>query len=288
LGQNARWLQQLEEFSFHLSHIKGTSHANADALSRHPCLSKPSCTACHPELEQQKLSARGARLVTSPETESSVGRGSNGLESAGSGGADRQSHPVDRHQSPSVAPADEANSIDDAASDTPNLVVLTTTVPSNESADSSAPDMQMCGWDRDSLIASQQTDPDIKVIVSLLERSAEKPAWRDVELQSADVKSPYTEWPRLAFRSGLLCWQYCLADCLATSVPSRVRQSCKHRHDWNKSAKEPTGLVGVELAGLPTPLTFHPLPSIPFHLAYKLYRWIFPLPSYPFHPSQEL
>jgi len=67
LGQNARWLQQLEEFSFHLSHRKGTSHANADALSRHPCLSKPSCTACHPELEQQKLSARGVRFMTSLE-----------------------------------------------------------------------------------------------------------------------------------------------------------------------------------------------------------------------------
>jgi len=38
LGQKARWLQQLGEYSFHLSHRKGTSHANADALSRHPCL----------------------------------------------------------------------------------------------------------------------------------------------------------------------------------------------------------------------------------------------------------
>ena len=74
--------------------------------------------------------------------------------------------------------------------------------------DSSAPDMQMCGWDRDSLIASQQTDPDIKVIVSLLEQSTDKPAWRDLELQSANVKSLYTECPRLAFRSGVLCRQW--------------------------------------------------------------------------------
>jgi len=51
-------------------------------------------------------------------------------------------------------------------------------------------------------------DPDIKVIVSLLERRTDKPAWKDVELQSADVKSLYTEWPRLAFRSGLLCGQW--------------------------------------------------------------------------------
>jgi len=31
----------------------------------------------------------------------------------------------------------------------------------------------MCGWDRDSLIASQRTGPDIKVIVSLLGQNAE-------------------------------------------------------------------------------------------------------------------
>jgi len=80
-------------------------------------------------------------------------------------------------------------------------------VPRDINADSSVPDMPMCGWDRDNLIASQQTDPDIKVIVSLLEQSTEKPVWRDVELQSADVKSLYTEWPRLAFRSRLLCRQ---------------------------------------------------------------------------------
>jgi len=49
--------------------------------------------------------------------------------------------------------------------------------------------MQQYGWDADSLIAGQRNDPDIKVIVSLLEQSTDKPAWKDVELQSADVKS---------------------------------------------------------------------------------------------------
>jgi len=30
-----------------VEHRRGTSHGNADALSCHPCLKKPSCTACH-------------------------------------------------------------------------------------------------------------------------------------------------------------------------------------------------------------------------------------------------
>ena len=48
IGQNARWLELLEEYDFTVEHRKGASHSNADAMSRHPCFKKPSCTACHP------------------------------------------------------------------------------------------------------------------------------------------------------------------------------------------------------------------------------------------------
>ena len=57
IGQNACWLEQLGEYDFTICHRKGTSHSNADALSRHPCLRRPSCTACHPATEQTKCSA---------------------------------------------------------------------------------------------------------------------------------------------------------------------------------------------------------------------------------------
>ena len=36
-GQVARWLEQLQEFDFHLEHRPGKCHQNADALSRYPC-----------------------------------------------------------------------------------------------------------------------------------------------------------------------------------------------------------------------------------------------------------
>ena len=49
VGQNARWLELLGEYSFVVQHRRGVSHGNADAISRHPCLKKPSCTACHPQ-----------------------------------------------------------------------------------------------------------------------------------------------------------------------------------------------------------------------------------------------
>ncbi|GBN25970.1 Retrovirus-related Pol polyprotein from transposon 17.6, partial [Araneus ventricosus] len=43
-GQIARWIQRLQEYDFEIQHHKGTSHGNADALSRRPC--KESCKHC--------------------------------------------------------------------------------------------------------------------------------------------------------------------------------------------------------------------------------------------------
>ena len=37
IGQQARWVEQLEEFMFEIEHRPGRKHGNADALSRKPC-----------------------------------------------------------------------------------------------------------------------------------------------------------------------------------------------------------------------------------------------------------
>jgi len=37
IGQQARWLEIMEEFDFTVEHRSGSRHANADALSRRPC-----------------------------------------------------------------------------------------------------------------------------------------------------------------------------------------------------------------------------------------------------------
>ncbi|GBM28864.1 hypothetical protein AVEN_30622-1 [Araneus ventricosus] len=39
-----RWIQRFQEYDFEIQHCKGTSHGNADALSRRPC--KESCKHC--------------------------------------------------------------------------------------------------------------------------------------------------------------------------------------------------------------------------------------------------
>jgi len=37
VGQQARWLELMEEYSFSVVHRPGRQHGNADALSRRPC-----------------------------------------------------------------------------------------------------------------------------------------------------------------------------------------------------------------------------------------------------------
>jgi len=37
IGQQARWLERLEEFSYRIEHRPGRKHNNADAMSRRPC-----------------------------------------------------------------------------------------------------------------------------------------------------------------------------------------------------------------------------------------------------------
>jgi predicted aspartyl protease/transposase InsO family protein len=51
IGQNARWLEQLGEYTFEIQHRPGTRHGNADALSRRPCPPRSPCTACRPKDE---------------------------------------------------------------------------------------------------------------------------------------------------------------------------------------------------------------------------------------------
>jgi transposase InsO family protein len=63
VGQNARWLEVITEYDFDVQHRPGSSHGNADAASRHPCLTRGGCAACCP---------LNARLVNS-QTQADVG-----------------------------------------------------------------------------------------------------------------------------------------------------------------------------------------------------------------------
>ena len=52
MGQQARWQERLQEFSFQIQHRPGAKHGNADALSRRPCR-RPGC--CLPADDAEKV-----------------------------------------------------------------------------------------------------------------------------------------------------------------------------------------------------------------------------------------
>lgn len=75
-AQVARWLEELQSYNFTVIHKAGSSHTNADALSRCPCAAK-GCRHCEnretlekelrQENESEKPACRALRVVDAPE-----------------------------------------------------------------------------------------------------------------------------------------------------------------------------------------------------------------------------
>ncbi|KAL1254314.1 hypothetical protein QQF64_016543 [Cirrhinus molitorella] len=61
-GQVARWLEILQEYDFEIQHRPGRQHANADALSRRPCLSDECCYCSRQEERGLQPSSAAAEL----------------------------------------------------------------------------------------------------------------------------------------------------------------------------------------------------------------------------------
>ena len=63
IGQQARWLEVMEEFDFEVEHRPGTKHANADALSRRPCHLK-ACVCRYENAEELEPSSELEHAVS--------------------------------------------------------------------------------------------------------------------------------------------------------------------------------------------------------------------------------
>ena len=72
IGQQARWQERLQEFSFTIQHRPATKHGNADALSRRPCRRACCCLPAEeiddPETAPPSLSRADALTVDGDET----------------------------------------------------------------------------------------------------------------------------------------------------------------------------------------------------------------------------
>jgi len=59
-------------------------------------------------------------------------------------------------------------------------------------------------WSLAGIQKEQQADRDIRYISELLQQNTVKPPWESVALASHDVKTLWTQWPRLQIKDGLL------------------------------------------------------------------------------------
>jgi len=211
VGQQARWLEILEEYDFQIEHRSGVKHQNADALSRRPCAIK-SC-ACRHSCEVDS------------EDDISVIHTVATIVSAGP--ADRPESTLDVSQSPSLiafsTPATEdvlAVEVNSDVGGTPTSVV--------PSVDNGAHCQFVPFWSPEGLREAQNADSDISYVIDLLQRHSEKPPWKNVAMKSTDVKTLWNMWPRLQIREGILYRRFESIDGLTVKwqvvLPASLRE----------------------------------------------------------------
>ena len=227
IGQNARWLEQLGEYNFTICHRKGASHSNADALSRHPCLRKPSCTACHPDVEQKKCSAVTTRRHHQQNVEEN-------FETVD----DVDPAPPDVSRLPAALPwTFEVSSSSATELRTTGTTSTTETTMRDETAD------DMLGWSPEDIRTAQREDTEINFIIDLMEASSEKPSYDVVADQSAEVKTLFYEWERLIIVEGLLLRRW--TSTTSNSNRRQVVMPKKYRQQFIKLAH--SGMTGGHL-----------------------------------------
>ena len=175
IGQQAHWLEVMEEYDFTVAHRPGKKHANADALSRRPCTRVP----CYCNIEGTGPAEIDVCAVGSQPTDGPAVCRDDGSPAFG-GAADR--------------PTDQP-SLDDDDVDQGDL-----------------PPDTVLPWSLEGIVRAQCDDPDIGVIIKLLENNSEKLPWEAVALCSADTKAIWHQWPRLTIDDGLLRRDFVSAD----------------------------------------------------------------------------
>ena len=196
IGQQARWLEIMEEFNFTVIHRPGVRHGNADALSRRPCSGR-GCV-CEKVIDEQlsETCVKSAARVNEGATDNDlVVRTINRLRTA--------KNLVGEVVVPFIGEAaDESHE---------SLTSQHQSVASNDRINSFVGDSELT-WSLAGLRTEQMADPDISYIMELLQKSENKPEWEDVALSSNSVKAMWNQWCRLAIRNDLLQRRFEAAD----------------------------------------------------------------------------
>jgi transposase InsO family protein/predicted aspartyl protease len=217
IGQQARWLEQMEEFDFVVLHRAGARHGNADGMSRRPCPKNNCVCKSQEEMEHgehtfgeladrhrsKSLDVSDNEGVYDTEVKSTEVRCTNGLATIDEAeeyvdgedtGINNLQVRASRQTSDGPVPESE-RSQEERGKIAVEDVAATADVPSSE--------VHM-SWTWDDLKAAQKEDKDIGCIIEWMTEKTEQPPWSYVALKSDDTKTIWNMWPRLALRDGAL------------------------------------------------------------------------------------
>jgi len=182
VGQQARWIGFLEEFTFDVVHRPGSRHQNADALSRRPCRS-----GCCEEVAATVVEhgADGAGVTVSGDLWAST--------------CDAAPQNVE-------------------VEDTASLIDPTPIATADVTATSATHNPADLVWSKQELRAAQLADGDINIIRAWLADGGEKPPWERVAIYSSVTKTLWQQWSRLVLLEGILYRKFYGADGLTTSL----------------------------------------------------------------------
>jgi hypothetical protein len=222
IGQQARWLEQMEEFNFVVEHRPGTKHGNADALSRRPC-PRFDCRCRQHEREVNSITIRRQQ----DNNTSSINAGDACPQRAGDEAVDRTE---EREQPTFGGPADTAQSAIKGCQEVIPLLNAENDHVAREHAAGEVISSNLLPWSWEGLRTAQKEDPDIGGIIQFLQESTQKPDWKTVALRSRDAKVLWQMWSRLSIRDGLLKRKFEEAD--GTSIRWQIVWPKKLREEF--------------------------------------------------------
>lgn len=198
IGQQARWLEILEEYQFSIEYRPGAKHSNADAMSRRfckvrDCVCRYRCDDHESEILQEielfdrtNVGVKAAKKLKGRESAlSKQGRKDDRNETVDVvGGA------ADQHRDHSDNVEGESSSV--------SAFSMETQQQNDETVNC------VFEWSVEGIQKQQEADPDINQVIQLMKESKSKPSWELVVLASHYVKMLWAQWSRLDIKDGLL------------------------------------------------------------------------------------
>ena len=172
VGQQARWLEELENYDYHIEHRAGNKHTNADVMSRKPVCDRKDrqrkCPVCDGDAEMDGNEVEGLSEL----------RWVGGIGAVQVNAEGRQEMVSDR-------------------------ILDAKTMTGNEKRCRIIETM-----DNGELRDEQIQDGDVGWIYGLIQNGKPKPKWSEVAAKSAEAKALWTQWDRLQLRGGVLMRKY--------------------------------------------------------------------------------